>query len=231
MLIEVISKILINKSMQPKIIIFDGYICQLYYHEYPSDFFIILDKQLISNDDLKQLNNEGVNILDEKVKSIIQCDQSLNRTYEKNSTLILCIDNNKIDDIIINDFEEDKYLFKKNIISYNLIELECLIELFDNHYTEDKANELINTDESFDRLKLNDNSGYALLTKLFIKLPFLRYCNHNRRENSENLSIIIQQEAKLQKLEYLYDKISNKEFNVDDINNLDDLQNILSMDV
>lgn len=114
MLINLLDNFFQSNSFQKNIVEYEGYSCFIYNNELVSDFFILLDKKDISYEDLIELQEKGINNLDEIIKEKLE----LNEAYEKNTTLILCI--KEIQDLeidsTINQLEEDKYLFKKNYL-------------------------------------------------------------------------------------------------------------------
>ena len=114
MLINLLDNFFQSNSFQKNIVEYEGYSCFIYNNELVSDFFILLDKKDISYEDLIELQEKGINNLDEIIKEKLE----LNEAYEKNTTLILCI--KEIQDLeidsTINQLEEDKYLFKINYL-------------------------------------------------------------------------------------------------------------------
>lgn len=200
MLINILDAIFSNCAFTKNEILFGEYSCFFYHNPSKSDFFILLDKNNIASGELSLLEESGLNELDE----ILKRHETVTDAYAKNTTLILCISSNeeieKHD--IVSSLEEDKYLFKKNIIFYSENETDELQKLFSEDYTLEKANSVLQTTGLFENLKSNKNSGYALLTRLFIKLPFLHL--EMQHIDLENLSEIIDQEAQTKKVENLY---------------------------
>lgn len=200
MLINILDAIFSNCAFTKNEISFGEYSCFFYHNQSKSDFFILLDKNNITSDELILLEEIGLNELDETLKQ----HEAVTEAYAKNTTLILCI--NSTEEIekhdIISSLEEDKYLFKKNIIFYSERETTELQDLFSEDYTQEKANSILQAAGLFENLKSNKISGYALLTRLFIKLPFLHL--KMQHIDLENLSEIIGQEAQEKTVENLY---------------------------
>ncbi len=222
MLISVLEPVFKNSNLSKNNIEFNEYSCQFYTNEASSDFYILLDKENLSLEDLQSLKGQGINQLDEIIKE----HEASNEAYEKNATLILCVncDEGLQNENIINQIEEDKYLFKKNILFYTSSEVDDLHTLFDGQYTQEKANKIMRTEECFDAIKENRVCGYALLPRLFIKLPFLSLQSH--QIDLENLSTIILEETSNQNNKALYNIISNLVIDVSQISSFNDLKSL-----
>lgn len=200
MLINILDAMFTNCEFTKNEISFGEYSCFFYHNTSKSDFFILLDKNNITSGELSLLEGLGLHALDETLKQ----HEAVTEAYAKNTTLVLCV--NSTEDIktheIISSLEEDKYLFKKNIIFYSERETTELQDLFSEDYTPEKANNILQTSGLFENLKNNKNSGYALLTRLFIKLPFLHL--QMQHVDLENLSELIEKEAQEKKVDNLY---------------------------
>lgn len=220
MLISILEPMFESCALSKNIVEFRDYACLFYINETRSDFFILLDKEHISIDDLVSLQEQGLNELDE----IITQHEASNEAYEKNTTIILCVKNDTDlqDSAIVSRIEEDKYLFKKNILFYASSEVDELNTLFDSNYSENKANEILRSDGCFETIQNNRSSGYALLARLFIKLPFLSLQNH--QVDLENLSLIIQNAARTQNITNLYNTICNPNIDFSQISSFNDLK-------
>lgn len=222
MLIDLIDSFFQNNSFQKKVVEYDEYSCFLYINKLSSDFFILLDKEDISYENLVELKKNGINSLDEIIKEKFE----LNEAYEKNTTLILCmkeIQDSKIDNII-NQLEEDKYLFKKNILLYLDSEVKELLELLDNNFSEKQVNKLVHQEKLFETFKTSANDGYALLLRLIIKLPFLTY--ERQTIELENLSDKIAKDANTENIKELYTSIVNLSIDISQIKSYKDLVDI-----
>jgi hypothetical protein len=222
MLISLLVPLLESFEFSGNVIEFGDYTSHLYINRESSDYFILLDKTDIDLADLEQLYIQDLNRLDE----IIKQSDFINEAYEKNTTLILCIRNNTDlqDTSIVSNIEEDKYLFKKNILFYSSSEIDELNTLFDGEYTQDKANAIMRSEDCFDTIKNNRPGGYTLLARLFIKLPFLSLQSH--QVDLENLSLIIHNEAINQNIVELYNTISNTDIDLSQISSFNDLKSL-----
>jgi len=204
MLINILKNIFINNEFTETIIDYLDYECSLYRRNNEDNFFIVLDKESISDSELKSLNSEGFLELYNKLEKLEITD----KTFEKNATLVLCL---KTDNNLINKIEEDSYLFKKNIIVYSEEMRTALVELLRDNYSLSNMNGFLNNDNMFENSKGNKNDGYTLLSRLFIKLPFLTY-ERGVRE-LDNLSEIIQKKSKDEGIEKLYKQFVELDIN------------------
>lgn len=222
MLIDLIDNFFQSNRFQKKVVNYEEYSCFLYNNEQSSDFFILLDRNDISYENLLELQKNGINSLDEIIKEKFK----LNEAYEKNTTLILCmkeIQNSKNDDII-NQMEEDKYLFKKNILTYSDSEVEDLLKLLDNNFSQEQVNKLVHHEKLFETFKTSSKNGYALLLRIIIKLPFLTY--QRQTIELENLSDKISKDANTENIEELYTSIVNLSVDISQIKSYKDLVGI-----
>lgn len=98
----------------------------------------------------------------------------------KNTSLLLCCKSNDVIavDSLIYEIEEDPYDFKKYVLIYTKNQVQQLIKKWEETQTESIVHflnkELKNT-VSFDEFKQSpfEDTGYNLITRLFIKIPFL----------------------------------------------------------
>lgn len=218
MLNNILDVIFRNCGFTKNEISFGEYSCFFYHNPSKSDFFILLDKNNITSRELSLLEESGLNELDELLKR----HETVTEAYTKNTTLVLCI--KSTDEIekydTISSLEEDKYLFKKNIIFYSEREITELQDLFTEDCTLEKANSILQTTGLFENLKTNKNSGYALLTRLFIKVPFLHL--KMQHIDLENLSEIIAQETQEKNVEKLY-MLNQKQIDINQLSSYKDL--------
>jgi hypothetical protein len=218
MLINILDAIFTNCEFIKNEVSFGDYSCFFYHNQSKSDFFILLDKNNITSDELILLEESGLNELD----GILKQHETVTEAYAKNTTLVLCI--HSTEEIekhdVISSIEEDKYLFKKNIVFYSESETTELQDLFSEDYTPEKANSILQTTGLFENLKTNKNSGYALLTRLFIKLPFLHL--EMQHIDLENLSELIEQEAEEKKVDNLY-MLNQKQIDINKLSSYKDL--------
>jgi len=204
MLIDILKNIFINNEFSETTIDFLDYKCFLYRKNTEDNFFIILDKESISDSELDSLISQGFLELYNKLEKLEVTD----KTFEKNATLVLCLQS---ECELINKIEEDSYLFKKNIIVYSERMKTALLKLVEDNYSLSNINNLLNNDSMFENSKNNQNDGYTLLSRLFIKLPFLTY-ERGVRE-LDNLSEIIQKKSKDEGIEKLYKQFVELDIN------------------
>ncbi|KIM06813.1 MAG: hypothetical protein KU38_12025 [Sulfurovum sp. FS08-3] len=206
MLIEILEEIFRANGYESHIIEFDEYHCQLFKKEDIDNFFIVLDKESISDEELEQLDFT-------KLYDTANNLPITNNAFEKNTTLIIGVQNSNIDYRIINQHEEDSYTFKKNIIVYSDVMINAFKVLVEDEYNIENLNTKLNDDALFEANKTPQNQGYTLLCTLFIKLPFLSF--DREVKDIDNLSEIIEQRVENENLTDLYSKIIDDSIIVD----------------
>ncbi|WP_058975619.1 ABC-three component system middle component 1 [Pseudomonas syringae] len=171
----------------------------LYKSESPckEEYFLTLESNSPSSETLKYL-------LDEKAQSLfeqIQNSGKVERYFEKNCTMLICIKSENLDNNQVLSIEEDPYNFKKNVIIYSTEELVALNKYLQDNDVSSLHNEAINN-------ILNSNSGkdflnfkhqkpgrnhfYDLIIRSALKLPFLAYSPYPKNQkNLGNLSLQI----------------------------------------
>ncbi|UCH96170.1 MAG: hypothetical protein JSV88_04750 [Candidatus Aminicenantes bacterium] len=183
----------------------------------------MIDKFDTSTDDLKSLRDEGIQDIYNAAKKHSFHDE----TFDKNTTLFICCNEAFGNPDILWQLEEDPYIFKKNIILYSLKKVNELDRLVKGDFSCDNLNKLFNNPDEFEKMKQNgQNSGYALLGRLFVKLPFLTYENANQ-EPLVDLSEQINAELKKKKLDVFCDAVFKT--NWDSIDSYDKLTGILNV--
>lgn len=215
MLIDILKNIFSEFSYLSKDFNMQDYQATLFYKEEIDNYFIVLDKDIITDDELQNLNDISIQLF-----NLIKEDDLTNESYDKNATLIICF-NGDVDNNIICNLEENPYLFKKNILKYNSEEIESLNTLLSSNYSYENLLLLLNNEEQFEEYKNNSENGYSLLTKIFIKLPFLKCIRQTR--NLANLSEIISIRASEENLTEIYNLINFENFDLQHINSYEDL--------
>jgi len=109
----------------------------------------------------------------------------VDRVFSKNCTMIICWPELAITSKQVFQLEEDRYNFKKNVISYSLEELADLKEK-NSDFTIGQLNELVGQGDGtyFQRFKEKSaelENYYSLLLKIFIKIPFVTYLHDPKR--------------------------------------------------
>lgn len=215
MLIDILKNIFSEFSYLSKDFNIQDYQATLFYKEEIDNYFIVLDKDIITDDELQNLNDISIQLF-----NLIKEDDLTNESYDKNATLIICF-NGDVDNNIICNIEENPYLLKKNILKYNSEEIESLNTLLSSNYSYENLLLFLNNEEQFEEYKNNSENGYSLLTKFFIKLPFLKCIRQTR--NLANLSEIISIRASEENLTEIYNLINSENFNVQNINSYEHL--------
>ena len=204
MLIEILKSIFDNNEFSEIIVEYKEYECFLYSKKNEDNFFVVLDKKEITEEELNALISNGFSELYELLTKL----DIANKAFEKNTTLILCLDSDSKE---INKIEEDAYLFKKNVIVYSEDMKIALKELLKHDYSLKNMNSLLNDGNLFEEAKGNTNNAYTLLSRLFIKLPFLAYEGIDRE--FDRLSNIIENESEKQGFKSLYEKLIEIDIN------------------
>ncbi|WP_027340826.1 ABC-three component system middle component 1 [Halonatronum saccharophilum] len=130
------------------------------------------------------------------------------KEMQKNTSLIICLKEKKLTldrdkKKSIYEVEEDLYNFKKYVLVYT----ERQIQDFESNYITYKPREIklikhlqniLNNSKSFKQFKFNleEDTFYNLITKLFIKLPFLNL-KTLKSATLENLEQKIKEELKI----------------------------------
>jgi hypothetical protein len=153
-------------------------------------YFIVLFKdETVVLEELKQE-------FDSYFRELKRLEEGYDRRIDKNVSLLLCLRrkglpiNDALNRLIF-ELEEDPYHFKKLVLPYTEIEVNALkTELAEGN----KLYEILNDRKEFYEFKKDpyQESKYNLVSKLFIKLPFLHFSNFN--EDIERLTEIIENE-------------------------------------
>ncbi len=182
MLIEIINNILsCNGYDQVEIpILLEGYQVFLYMPRDPGkeEYFVTIEASVQEEAAHFFVFNEGAEVIFEKIRNI----EEVGRSFEKNSTLIICCENNTIDRDLTLKIEEDHYNFKKNIVTYTKGEITAFSEIVSqvSQITNDVISDIINSDSgndfsAFKEQVKNRNNHFSLALKIMMKLPFITY--------------------------------------------------------
>lgn len=135
----------------------------------------------------EQSDEAAMVLLEEKAQELfekISCSSTVDVSFEKNCTMIICQFENEIDRQTILNLEEDQYNFKKNVIAYSQHELDSmkcyLAKNKINKITSDVINVIINSNGGKDFLEFKGalkvkRNYYSLILKIILKLPFITY--------------------------------------------------------
>lgn len=155
------------------------------------------------------------NIYDEQNK-LYDYITSLENSNElkKNTTFIIAVKLNDISEKkniqeLILDLEEDKYFFKKYVITYFQNEVtEFNNELSSYEDIKSFMKDNINNPDKFDEYKLNNTmSYYSLILKLYMKIPHLSCGEIFKKDNIINLKEDILNNIESKELLPYYNKI------------------------
>jgi hypothetical protein len=180
MLIEIVKRIFESNGFQALELLcpYDGLQAFLFKpcsESGKEEFFLLLEYSNPTEDIFRALLNE---VADEWYLSIRQ-QEGVDKAFAKNCTMIICSPIVVMPSRLVFDIEEDKYNFKKNVISYSDSELRSL-EGLTQDLTVAEINRIINHNsgqefQKFKRSSGNTENYYSLLLKIFVKLPFIRY--------------------------------------------------------
>ncbi len=215
MLINIVKQLFQEFRYLHKDFNMQNYQVSLFYKEEIDNYFIVLDKDNISSSDIESLDNT-LNVL----FNIIKNDEASNEAFDKNTTVIMCL-NGEIDTDLINNLEENPYIFKKNIITYSSEILESLNELLSSNYSYENLISTLNDENKFEQYKRTSEEGYKLLLTLFIKLSFLRFYRQTRELG--DLLEIIETKVTEVSLSEVYNIVNAETFNIQNINSYEDL--------
>jgi hypothetical protein len=186
MLIDLIDKVFLN----------NGYEAVHFEHSYhelitrlfkpqvsekKAEYYLVVECLNATNrhaDDLLSVWADGLHL---KVRESPLVD----RVFSKNCTMIICWPELAITSKQIFQLEEDRYNFKKNVISYSSSELADLQEK-NSDFTNTQINEMVGQGDGtyFQRFKEKSadlENYYSLLLKIFIKVPFVTYLHDPKR--------------------------------------------------
>jgi hypothetical protein len=135
--------------------------------------------------------------LDEKAQEFFEDIQKSGKVeifFEKNCTMLICLNSAKLNPELVLALEEDPYNFKKNVIIYSDDELTALNSHLASHsvkkISSDIINNILNANDGRDFLAFkyqrDRNILYDLTIRVVLKLPFLIYSP--REQKLENLS-------------------------------------------
>ncbi|MBV4542839.1 ABC-three component system middle component 1 [Pseudomonas vlassakiae] len=183
------------------------------------EYFLTLEISSPSSETLKSF-------LDDKAQAIfeeIQKSDKVERYFEKNCTMLICLESKNLDHGMVLAIEEDPYNFKKNVITYTPAELAAI----NRHLTgntisaihNNVINEILNSNNGKDFLDFKHqirtrNPLYDLTIRIVLKLPFLTYSPQEQK--LENLSLQIN-DAIPNQLTEIFHKILSVEWSDENI--------------
>ena len=138
------------------------------------------------------------NFLDNTAQEIFEDIQSTGKVelyFEKNCTMLICLDSLNLNQDLVLALEEDPYNFKKNVIKYSSSELAALNAYLAKNaieaLTSDIINDILNANNGADFLAFKYQSRdrhrlYDLVVRVMLKLSFLSY--NPKEQKLENLT-------------------------------------------
>ncbi|NNA85477.1 hypothetical protein HBN85_11980 [Pseudomonas fragi] len=149
--------------------------------ENKAEFYLLVESEEASSERADQLLSKWA----DELYSILRQNPAVDRVFAKNCTMIICWPEIAITSRQIFQIEEDRYNFKKNVISYSAAELTDLL-VKDIDFTLAQINDLIGAGDGryFQQFKAKSaelENYYSLLLKIFIKIPFVTYVHDPKR--------------------------------------------------
>lgn len=185
-------------------------------------YFFVLFIDYETDEKLIKFIKEDIYDYFAKIKSLKYYESEM----DKNLSLLLCLRVGNLNLAestrrAIFEIEEDPFIFKKYVLTYTENQLNALMEGMKSNSIREIAkylNEKLNNKESFISFKNNtlNDTEYNLVTKMFIKIPFLSL-RSIEGEKLEDLEKLINNELEEKRLTALANKILT-------ISNLDELK-------
>ncbi|RON85431.1 ABC-three component system middle component 1 [Pseudomonas fluorescens] len=149
--------------------------------ENKAEYYLVVECKKATSQHAEMLLSEWADGLHLKVRESPKVD----RVFSKNCTMIICWPEFSITSKQVFQLEEDRYNFKKNVITYSSEELADLKDK-NSDFTLLKLNELVGQGDGtyFQRFKEKSaelENYYSLLLKIFIKIPFVTYLHDPKR--------------------------------------------------
>lgn len=193
------------------------------------EYFVVVSLRNPKLKDLEELIKKDFNRIFTDIKS----SDYYNSYMDKNISLIVLLQLDSSENNITNsdfskkifDIEENKYNFKKYVLTYDKSQVKNLEErIKDSECILDTINKIVYNTEEFTTFKYSPDKSsiYSLVSKLYIKLPFLKL--NVMEKNMKSLKNEINEELKLIDYGNLIDEI----ISIDDVSNLSD-EEIISL--
>lgn len=140
-----------------------------------------------------QSDTTAQTVLDKTAQELFEaiCNSGkVEQSFEKNCTMFICHEEEKITRKKILSLEEDPYNFKKNVITYTPDELTDLESYLSQNkiikITIDSINNIITSESgrnflAFKEDYLNSRGYYSLILKIALKLPFITYIPQEKK--------------------------------------------------
>lgn len=234
-MINLINNIISNNGYQSIDFDFDepGFMISLFKasDDNKQEYFLSLQAE-------EQSNEVAILLLEEKAQTIFETVRNsgkAERFFEKNCTMIVCHEAQKIKKETIFSLEEDPYNFKKNVLTYSTGELLALQTYLSTNGIEKIENTTINNilnangGKSFLEFKESSTRGlYSIILKTTLKLPFLIYTPQEQKLS--NLALDIENNLSFG-LNSIYKEITSSKTEWNDENILDEVMRIWSLEL
>jgi hypothetical protein len=184
-MINIINNILSNNGYKQVELLLEQDVADLYLFcpltdSKREEYFVTVKLRTQSDSNAQRLLENQVQDWFETISHSGKVDQ----TFEKNCTMLLCQEEDKISRQTILMFEEDQYNFKKNVIASSQEEVQALQNYLVQEQIEKITikviNNIINVDSGKGFLDFKENNKlqkdhYSLILKIALKLPFITY--------------------------------------------------------
>lgn len=196
MLINLIDKVFLNNGFEAVSFEhgYDELITRLFkpqVAEKKAEYYLVVECKKATSQHAEDLLSEWADGLHLKVRE----SPIVDRAFSKNCTMIICWPELAITSKQIFQLEEDRYNFKKNVISYSSKELADL-EGKKSDFTLAQLNELVGQGDGayfqqFKKKSAELENYYSLLLKIFIKMPFVTYLHDPKRLFDLDSSLVV----------------------------------------
>lgn len=186
MLINLIDKVFLNNGFEAVNLEhnYDELITSLFKPhaaENKAEYYLLVECKKATRHHAENLLSDWAEGLHLKVRE----SPIVDRVFSKNCTMIICWPESAITSKQVFQLEEDRYNFKKNVITYSPEELADLKNK-NSDLTLLQLNEFVSQGDGayFQRFKEKSaelENYYSLILKLFIKIPFVTYLHDPKR--------------------------------------------------
>lgn len=141
--------------------------------------------------DESNMEQFSIDMFNDQYNAIKGLEEGYDPQMDKNLSLLLCVKRNSLQlDPIMNktifDIEEDPYFFKKYVLTYTDSQVNEVLQKQKETTIMEYIHRTLSNEGAFQEYKLNPHleSEYNLVSKLFIKIPFLNLKKMDRELSS-----------------------------------------------
>jgi hypothetical protein len=141
--------------------------------------------------DESNMEQFSIEMFNDQYNAIKGLEEGYDPQMDKNLSLLLCVKRNSLQlDPIMNktifDIEEDPYFFKKYVLTYTDSQVNEVLQKQKETTIMEYIHRTLSNEEAFQEYKLNPHleSEYNLVSKMFIKIPFLNLKKMDRELSS-----------------------------------------------